>query len=420
MADTDLFLPIVAGISAGLSVVSAGAFVLYVTYLQPRQHRQALLEEKLAAHERSVRMPRTGDLRPLVDALPDPLIVTDDHDRVVMINQAAARLLGAPVSAALGNSFVSVANEQSIVELYDAIRLKNNSPGEPAPFAQKQITLNRNGQKLIYQAMVARNTGGSMLLVMRDVTTMVATVQMKTDFVANAGHELRTPIAAIKLSLETLRDVLDDDRDQAERCVQVIEDHIRRLEEMLRDLLDLSRVESPDHLAQARPVTSMEMFSMVRSTLGPVAREKHIDLIFEGIASDGGEPFRTDLRLLNLVLKNLIENSIKFTPAGGKIIVSVGPNEADGFSVTVADSGIGIAAEHVDRVFERFYQVDTARSGTPGRGTGLGLAIVKHAVHALGGSIRLASKAGEGTTVTCDFPTQGDGGSGRNAMTGAA
>ncbi|MGD0387535.1 MAG: ATP-binding protein, partial [Tepidisphaeraceae bacterium] len=111
-----------------------------------------------------------------------------------------------------------------------------------------------------------------------------------------------------------------------------------------------------------------------------------------------------DTRLVYLVLKNLVENSIKFTPSGGRVTVSFQQSPGPIVTLTVADTGIGIAPEHIERVFERFYQVDAARSGSAGRGTGLGLAIVKHAVHALGGTVRLQSAVGAGTTVTCEFP----------------
>ena len=103
-------------------------------------------------------------------------------------------------------------------------------------------------------------------------------------------------------------------------------------------------------------------------------------------------------------MKNLVENSIKFTPGGGKVMVTIRQTSPELVTVTVADTGIGIAREHIDRVFERFYQVDAARSGSAGRGSGLGLAIVKHAMHALDGSVKLESTVGVGTTITCQFP----------------
>jgi two-component system phosphate regulon sensor histidine kinase PhoR len=106
---------------------------------------------------------------------------------------------------------------------------------------------------------------------------------------------------------------------------------------------------------------------------------------------------------LNLVVKNLIENSVKFTPSGGMVTLAIEPQDGQTI-LRVIDTGIGIPSQHLDRVFERFYQVDAARSSTSGRGTGLGLAIVKHAVHALGGTVDLSSEQGKGTTVECRFP----------------
>ena len=227
---------------------------------------------------------------------------------------------------------------------------------------------------------------------------------MKVDFVANASHELRTPIAAIKIAFETLRDVFREDPVQSERCIAVINEHLRRLEEMLRDLLDLSRVENTDLKPRVAVVKTTDMLAAIKNMMGPTARLKNVDLRLGDDASTPTE-FRTDLRLLNLVVKNLVENSIKFTPAGGRVTVSVGhAAHNDNVVLTVADTGIGIAPEHRERVFERFYQVDSARAGAAGRGTGLGLAIVKHAVHALNGTVTLQSAVGAGTTVMCEFP----------------
>jgi signal transduction histidine kinase len=152
-------------------------------------------------------------------------------------------------------------------------------------------------------------------------------------------------------------------------------------------------------------VKTSDMLLAVKSMMGSTARIKNVDLrLSDGDASTPGE-FRTDLRLLNLIVKNLVENSIKFTPSGGRVTVSI-TNAANNGNVilTVADTGIGIAPEHRERVFERFYQVDSARASAAGRGTGLGLAIVKHAVHALGGTVTLQSAVGAGTTVMCEFP----------------
>jgi two-component system phosphate regulon sensor histidine kinase PhoR len=234
---------------------------------------------------------------------------------------------------------------------------------------------------------------------------------MKTDFVANASHELRTPIAAIKIAFETLREVYAEDPQQTDRCVQIIAGHMGRLEDLLRDLLDLSRVESTETKPYYRETRSGDVFALVRSSLGPMARQKGVELRTGDVRP---VTFQTDERLLNLVLKNLVENSIKFTPPGGSVTVSIEPEGLDGDGaaaagprqvvVRVTDTGIGIPPEHLDRVFERFYQVNASRTSSAGRGTGLGLAIVKHAAAAMGGTVQLESEVGKGTTVTCVLP----------------
>jgi len=275
------------------------------------------------------------------------------------------------------------------------------------PHVHREVRLLRGGQRLTYQSVATRTATGGALLVLRDVSTMANTLQMKTDFVANASHELRTPIAAIKIAMETLRDVYGEDQNQSERCINIIEGHVKRLEEMLRDLLDLSRLESPDVEPKLAEVKPWDLFAIVRSTLGPTARQKGVDLRFGDDPVITPDSFRSDERLLHLVLKNLVENSVKFTPPGGSIALMMSSIEWENHpavELVVADTGIGIPPEHLDRVFERFYQVDAARSGTAGRGTGLGLAIVKHAIAALGGTVKLQSTVGKGTTVTCVLP----------------
>jgi two-component system phosphate regulon sensor histidine kinase PhoR len=335
------------------------------------------------------------DLRSLVDTLPDPILVTDSAGKVLLINAPAAELLQLAPAQVIGKKTVSVVNDEALLQLLE-------SAGKATHSIQREVRLLRSGQRLTYQAVATPTATGGVLLLLRDVSTMANMMQMKTDFVANASHELRTPIAAIKIAMETLRDVYGDDPTQSDRCINIIEGHVKRLEEMLHDLLDLSRLESPDAEPKLAEVKPWDLFAIVRSTHGPTARQKGVELRF-GEDAETPDNFRSDERLLHLVLKNLVENSVKFTPAGGSVTVSVHTVDST-IQLSVADTGIGIPPEHRDRVFERFYQVDAARSGTAGRGTGLGLAIVKHAVAALGGTVRLESTVEKGTTVTCVLP----------------
>ena len=370
-----------------------------------------------------------ADLRALVDTLPDPILVIDDARRVRLINPPAAALLEVEPERALGEQVVSVVSYEAVLKLIDTATGTAAAEGAAGagaePSVQGQVHISRRGHRLTYHAVAVRTAGGGVVLVLRDVSALASTLQMKTDFVANASHELRTPIAAIKIAFETLGEVYREDPGQADRCMRIIDGHMKRLEEMLRDLMDLSRVESADLKPHVREIKVADLFSLVRASLGPMARQKGVELRFAEAAGGNGAangaargPVRlfSDERLLNLVMKNLVENSIKFTPAGGAVTLSVGARDGAGAAeevvVSVADTGIGIPPEHLDRVFERFYQVDAARSGSAGRGTGLGLAIVKHAVAALGGTVGIDSEVGKGTTVTCVLPQEGVQGSG--------
>lgn len=432
---------VVLGIATLLALLIVGvmAFLLQSRWVTPLQVLSQCAEQ-MAAGQWHVRMPQIGsddlkyfstrlnrvatqaekqlndlkqqrsDLQALVNTLPDPIIVTDADERITLVNVPAARLLELAPEQALGRKLVSVVNESAILELYEKTARGAGAQGphseEPGP--AREIRIVRDGARSTYQGVARPTTAGGVLLVLRNVSTMSAAIQMKTDFVANASHELRTPIAAIKIAFETLRDVHGEDPVQTERCITIIDGHLKRLEEMLRDLLDLSRVENQDLKPHIAHVRLDEIFATLRAGLGPMARQKNIDLVLED-RREGQHPFFSDVRLLNLVLKNLVENSIKFTPSGGKVTVGVEQSAVGGaVRITVADTGTGIAPEHIDRVFERFYQADPARSGSAGRGTGLGLAIVKHAIAGLGGTVQLRSTVGVGTTVTCTLPQPRD------------
>ncbi len=331
-------------------------------------------------------------LQPLIHALPDPVFLIDAQERLALVNSAAVKLFGINPPWAVRQAIATTIGEAAVLELCREVRAGRT-------YIQREIQLVRAGQRLSYKAVAVGDAAGRVLVVLRDVTALEAAAKMKTDFVANASHELRTPVAAIKIALDTLDEVQQDDPVQAAKCVKIIEGHMRRLEEMLRDLLDLSRVENADMRVDAQRVSVGDIFAPVRDTMTPIAAERGVSLEFAGEES---ATLMTDPRVLNLIVKNLVENALKYTPAGGRVTVTAEKNEA-AFMLTVVDTGIGIPQEHLERVFERFYQVDAARTGRENRGTGLGLAIVKHAAGALSGTVKLESKPGEGTVARCEF-----------------
>ncbi|MBV8781595.1 MAG: hypothetical protein JO353_09375 [Phycisphaerae bacterium] len=345
---------------------------------------------------------RSADLQNIANALSDPILLEDREQRITVLNVAASALLKVPSNQALGKRVSTVVNDESILRLLDPVLQPGTDTGT---IRHHEIRLLRGGQRITYQAVVRQTNEGGRLLVLRDVSTQAGTAQMKTDFVANASHELRTPITAIKIAFETLTDVYREDPDQTEKCVAIIAGHLRRLEEMLGDLLDLSRVEAPGVEPKLVEIHIDQLFDGLRAAMEPMARQKVVELAFGESPRPAPDLFVSDVRLLNLVLKNLVENAIKFTPTGGRVAIDIVSGGSDA-ELIVADTGIGIPPEHLERVFERFYQVDSARSGSAGRGTGLGLAIVKHAIHALGGTVDLKSELGVGTTITCRLPVR--------------
>lgn len=239
------------------------------------------------------------------------------------------------------------------------------------------------------------------LLVLTDVTELTHALQIKTDFVANASHELRTPLSAIRAAVETLISMSGDDAsDSAPKLLKIIDRHSGRLEAMVTDLLDLSRLESPGAECQASavplPAFLQDLQDRFREKL--VARGLHWQVDLE----PGCETIFGSRHLLSLILDNLVHNAVKFTDEGGHVTVS-GRRMAEAVAISVEDDGCGIPPEEHERVFERFYQVQRARSG-PARGTGLGLAIVRHAVNVMSGQVTLESEPGRGTRITITVP----------------
>ena len=221
--------------------------------------------------------------------------------------------------------------------------------------------------------------------------------RVRSEFLGNVSHELRTPIFSIQGFLETLLDGAVDDPAVNRDFLGKAHRHAERLNALLNDLIEISRIESGEMKMSFRWFLANELLSGVNEDLRPLADRKQIALILE-------YPAVTDLRVfgdrdrLKQVMVNLIENAVKYTESGGSIRVSV-RLEADHAAFVVADTGIGIAEEHLGRIFERFYRVDKDRAREVG-GTGLGLAIVKHIVEAHGGTISVQSEPGTGSVFT--------------------
>ena len=238
---------------------------------------------------------------------------------------------------------------------------------------------------------------GATLVVVRDVTQQRQLEDVRRDFVANASHELKTPAATIQAVAETLGQAAVDDPAAVPRFASQLEREAIRLSRIVADLLDLSRLESGSALDEI-------------VSLGAAAREEGQRLeesaeqagVTLEILTEGEQPVRGSQRDLTLLVRNLIDNAVRYSHEGDKVQVEV---DSDGDEVTlrVTDTGIGIPSRDISRIFERFYRVDRARSRETG-GTGLGLAIVKHVVDNHGGSLEVESELGRGTTFRIKLP----------------
>jgi two-component system sensor histidine kinase SenX3 len=240
-------------------------------------------------------------------------------------------------------------------------------------------------------------TDGSVLLVIRDVTEARRLEAVRRDFVANASHELKTPVAAIQAMAETLRTAAADDPDATRRFAAQLERDTRRLGRIVADLLDLSRLETGSERADR-----VSMDELVQEEADRRAAEAADAGVTVSVTADGVAPIVGSARDLRLLVGNLIENAIRYSSAGGSVHVRVAA-EPNIVLLRVSDTGVGIPQRDLPRIFERFYRVDQARSRDTG-GTGLGLAIVKHVCENHGGDIAVDSELGRGTTFEVRLP----------------
>ncbi len=239
---------------------------------------------------------------------------------------------------------------------------------------------------------------GSVLLVVADVTEATRVERVRRDFVANASHELKTPAASIQATAETIKTAAAADPAEVPRFAEQLEREAIRLSRIVSDLLDLSRLESG-----AAPDGSVGLDSVLRGEAERCMSAASTGGITLTVDAAPVPPMSGSARDLSLLVRNLLDNAIRNTPPGGSVTARIREDE-DGVVMTIADTGVGIPSRDLDRIFERFYRVDRARSRETG-GTGLGLSIVKHVVENHAGSISVESELGRGTAFTVRLPT---------------
>jgi PAS domain S-box-containing protein len=324
----------------------------------------------------------------LVESMVEGVIAADERGRTVTANTAARRLLGYEAADALPD-LPELFRVKAAREVVDAV-LQGR--------AVQDRELEIDGRAILMNARPLPSGGA--VLVIHDLTEIRRLETVRRDFVANVSHELKTPLTSISGYAETLL-VDQPDTETTRRFLGTILENARRMQRLVDDLLDLARIEAGRWQPEPEPVPVGDTAREMWNELAEKAAARSIEFTVE--TGSGAEMVTADADALRQVLTNLLDNSLRYTSSGGRIVCR-SRLEDGGIAISVADNGSGIPHEHLDRIFERFYRADQSRSREEG-GTGLGLAIVKHLVEAHGGRVYAESERGMGTTVTCWFPS---------------
>jgi len=348
------------------------------------------LQEEYRTRLAALRREREED-RAVVDAMIEGVLAADGRGVVLQCNPAMRAML----DLSAGQALPPLRELFHQAEARDVVLTAMGGGIVPG----RQVDLH---DRTVVMAARPLPDGGT-VLTMLDISDVKRLEMVRRDFVANVSHELKTPLTSILGYAETL---LDDEPapDTRRRFLQVIRDNARRMQRLVDDLLDLARIESRAWYLDRVPVAIAAAAREAVAVLGDRARERGIDLVVTI-----PEPLRVvaDPGAIQQILANLLDNAVRHSPRGGSVTVS-GRETDEAVSFAVSDPGPGIPAEHLPRIFERFYRVDPGRSREEG-GTGLGLAIVRHLVEAHHGRIEVESRPGAGTTVRVTLPARPPG-----------
>ncbi len=330
------------------------------------------------------------EFRRLTSAMPEGGVLLGPENEILWFNGRAGEWLGLRRKRDFGIRITNLVRHPDFVEYLQT--------GSPPSGVVVHDPVQGGGRWLSFH-IVRTDTGVRQLLIVRDVSREQQLQAMRKDFVANASHELRSPLTVISGYLDALA---DDEKLDATWSSPVLEmrRQAERMSTIINDLLELSKLESGDTPKDDQPVDVGGMLALLRKeVLQSEQHPKNVDLKLDSDALLLGAESE-----VHSIVSNLLSNAVKYTPPEGEIGLRWWTDD-DGAHISVRDTGVGIAAEHIPRLTERFYRVDPGRARSMG-GSGLGLAIVKHALQRHGGTLRIKSREGAGSTFTCDFPPE--------------
>ncbi|MFZ5944909.1 MAG: two-component system histidine kinase PnpS [Bacillota bacterium] len=358
------------------------------------------INEMTAALKNKINEVTTGKqrLEAILSHMASGVIVIDNTGIIQGVNPQAERIFGFKEKDVLGRPYHRVIRNFNILDNIDQVM--HNQSHYHTSYEFSILHPEKHILKAYAAPVVYQNKIEQVVIVFHDITVLRHLEKMKTDFVANASHELRTPVASIKGFAETLLDGALEDREVAERFIRIINNEAERLTMLINDLLDLSRIESKSTAIEKSPTDIKQLLRESIEYLSSQAQEKGIAVSLE--ENEQLPPLWANQEMLRRAFLNLIDNGIKYTHQGGQI--KIGAHKEKGhLLVRFSDSGVGIPKEDLPRIFERFFRVDKARSQDI-KGTGLGLSIVKHIIEQHRGSIHVQSELGKGTNFTITLP----------------
>jgi two-component system phosphate regulon sensor histidine kinase PhoR len=335
----------------------------------------------------------------ILETMAEGVLLTDPNGRIVLANSSLRSMVGAS-GQLIGKEPIEAIRNDELAETIGSVARKQR------PATGEVDLIGIVPRRVLVRAAPLTGRGNlGVVAVLSDVTDLRRLETLRRDFVANVSHELRTPIAAIRAAAETLEAGAVDDATAARDFVGMISRHAERLHHLVEDLLELSRIEAQKLDLKPTTIDVMELLDHMIGLYALSASRHGIDLVAG--ACPRGMSVRADRRALEQILSNLIDNAIKYASAGAAVTLSAVRRD-DEIVLSVADTGPGIPAKHLPRLFERFYRVDRGRSRDVG-GTGLGLSIVKHLTEALGGHVMVESLPGVGSTFTVHLPANSAG-----------
>jgi two-component system phosphate regulon sensor histidine kinase PhoR len=327
----------------------------------------------------------------ILESMDEGVLFLDEEGRLVLLNSTLRQMLMLP-SEVNGRLVKSVIQHRELIEI---LQLDEDS----APVQREVELTGLKPLKLLVRVARLRDDQRGVLAVFVDVTETRRLENMRREFVANVSHELRTPVTSIRSAGESLKIAMETQPEMAVRFVTIVERNAERLQVLVEDLLNLSRMESREYSIDLEPIEPEPFIRQVLSLFSERAARLETRLEVE---AEEAPLVRADSRALDHVLTNLVDNAVKYAGRSARVTVSA-KNWGESVIFRVSDTGPGISAAHRARIFERFYRVDAGRSRDLG-GTGLGLSIVKHLVDSMGGSVSVESGEGAGTTFIVVLP----------------